>query len=110
MSAKENKRIGGTDRAKIARLELEKIFQDISHPQYLAKDIEFAIQFDVTRHTIYKIREEAKIPPRSKRILTVLKSMDCSKYTLKELSDKLGLKYQNLYKVVTDNEIEFKKD
>lgn len=105
-----NKRIGGPDRARAARQELEKIFNDPTHPLHLAKDIEFANQFDIARHTIYKIRDEMKIPPRSKRVLTVLKNMDTGKYTLKELSTKLGLKYQNLYKVVTDENLPYKKE
>lgn len=105
-----NKRIGGPDRARIARQELEKILNDPTHPLHMSKDIEFAKQFDVARHTIYKIREEMKAPPRSKRVLSVLKSMDTGRYTLRELASRLGLKYQNLYKVVSDFDLPYKKE
>lgn len=107
---KVNKRIGGVDRARLARQDLIKIFNDPTHPLHLAKDIEFARQFDVIRHTVYKIREELNIPPRSKRVLAVLKSMDTGRYTLRELAAKLDLKYQNLYKVVTDFDLPYKKE
>lgn len=107
---KVNKRIGGTDRAKIARDDLEVIFTDSTHPEHMEKDIYFARKYDVTRHTIYKIREDFKIPSRSKRVLAVLKSIDTGKYTLHELSKTLDLKYQNLYKTMVDNNLPYKKD
>lgn len=107
--SKTNKRIGGPERARLARQELEEIFGDPTHPLHVAKDIEFAKKYDVARHTIYKIRDEMKVPPRSKRVLNVLSNMDTSKYTLRELSSRLGLKYQNLYKVVTDENLPYKK-
>ena len=66
---KDNKRIGGLDRAKIAREEMKLIMSDIKNPMYFAKDLEFAKKFNVTRHTIYKAREILKIPSRSERIL-----------------------------------------
>lgn len=105
-----NKRVGGPERARAARQELKKIFSDPSHSLHLAKDIELARRFDVTRHTLYKIRDEMKIPSRSKRVLRVLQDMDTCNYTLKELSDRLGLKYQNLYKVMTDAGLPSKKE
>ena len=105
-----NKKIGGLGRAKIAREELKLIFSNPSDPFYFSKDIEYAHQFDVARHTIYKIREDLKIPSRSDRILAVLKKMKTSNMTLRELSAKLKIKYQNLYKIITDNKISIKKE
>lgn len=105
-----NKRIGGTDRAKIARDDLKKIFTDPKHPEHMGKDIFFARKYDVTRHTIYKIREDLNIPPRSKRVLAVLKATKTGNYTLHELSKILDLKYQNLYKTMTDNNLPYKRD
>jgi hypothetical protein len=105
---KISKRVGGFDRAKIARAELSEIYKDTEHELYFAKDIELAKKYNVSRHTIYKIREEMNIPPRSKRVLEVLKSMDTKSYNLKELTNLLNIKYQNLYKMVTDFDIPYK--
>lgn len=107
---KVNKRIGGPERGKTARKELEKIYADPKHPMHLAKDIEFVNKFDVTRHTIYKIREELDVPPRSKRVLTVLENMDTAAFTLNELVEKLNLKYQNLYKIMNDNKLPYRRE
>lgn len=104
------KMIGGTVRAKMAKEELDVIFKDPLNPLHLAKDIEFAQKYNVARHTVYKIRKDLKIPPRSKRLLAVLKAMDCSEKTIKDLSEELNVKYQNLYKVMSDNNIAYKKD
>jgi hypothetical protein len=106
----EDKRVGGLDRAKIAREEMKLIFSDTKNPMYFAKDLEFAKKFDVTRHTIYKARETLKIPPRSRRIFDVLKKMDTKNLTIKEISSKLNIKYQNLYKILTDNKIVVKSE
>lgn len=108
--ANVNKKIGGLGRAKIAREELKIIFSDPSNPMYFSKDIEYAKKFDVTRHTIYKIREDLKVPSRSERILSALMKIKTSKTTLKQLSESLGIKYQNLYKIVTDNDVAIKKE
>lgn len=99
---KSCRRIGGFDRAKIARAELKEIFEDPNHQFYYAKDIELAKKYDVTRHTIYKIREDLGVYPRSKRIINRLKEIDRSKFSLKELASYLGIKYQNLYKLITE--------
>lgn len=107
---KINKKIGGTTRAKFARDQLKNIFTDITDPLHLAKDIDLAKKYDVARHTIYKIRHDLKIPPRSKRVLNVLKNMDTGRYTLNEIAARWNLKYQNIYKLVLDNNIPYKKD
>ena len=105
-----NKKIGGLDRAKIAREDLRIIFSNPSDPLYFSKDIEYAKKFDVARHTVYKIRRDLKISPRSERILSALKKLKTNELTLKELSAKLNIKYQNLYKIVTDNKVNIKKE
>lgn len=107
---KINKKIGGLGRAKIAREELRIIFRDFENPLYFSKDIDYAKKFDVTRHTIYKIREDLKIPSRSERILNVLRKIKTSTLSLKQISERYNIKYQNLYKVVTDNKVPFKKE
>lgn len=103
-----NKKIGGVKRACQAREELLKIYNDPGHPEHLEKDIYFARKYDVIRHTIYKIRHDNKIPPRSKRILGVLKSLNTKELTMNDLTEKLHLKYQNLYKIMKDNNLPFK--
>jgi hypothetical protein len=105
-----SKKVGGQTRADAARHELKKIFKSDSHPMYLYKDIELANHFSVARHTIYSIREELGIPPRTERIIKKLKNMDTNKYTINELSAMLKIKYQNLYKVLTEDNIPVKPD
>jgi len=112
MSAEEirSKRFGGPERAAYARTHMKEIFAKEDHAMFFAKDIEFARLFDVSRHTIYKIRDELGIAPRSKRVLKRLKELDLRKYTIKDLAKKLNLKYQNLYKIILENELETKPD
>lgn len=107
MGVKDN-RIGGTDRAKTARDELALILSDDTNKDYFAKDIDFARKYKVSRHTIYKIREQFNIPSRSERILKVLNSMNTKGFSLMEISKKLNIKYQNLYKIIKDNNINLK--
>jgi hypothetical protein len=59
---------------------------------------------------MYKIREEYEIPPRTTRILSMLKKMNLGAYTIKDLSEKLSVKYQNLYRIVKDNDLIVKPD
>jgi hypothetical protein len=106
----DNKRIGGLDRAKIAREEMKIIFSDPKNPLYFAKDIEYAKKFGVTRHTIYKARDTLCIPSRSKRILLVLNNTSTKDLTIRELSKKLNVKYQNLYKIIKDNGVPVKTE
>jgi predicted transcriptional regulator len=105
-----SKRIGGLERAEKARQEMKLILTNERHPLYFAKDIEFARRYDVTRHTIYKIRDTLGILSRSERLLKKLKSTDTKQFTLKELSQMLRVKYQNLYKIILENEFQVKPD
>ena len=105
---KINNRLGGVDRAKKAREDMLLTLNDESCKEYFDKDIDFARKHKVSRHTIYKIREQYNIPSRSERILSVLKTIDFKKITIKELSKKLNLKYQNIYKIAKDNNIYLK--
>ncbi|MBD3260624.1 MAG: hypothetical protein GF334_02935 [Candidatus Altiarchaeales archaeon] len=108
--APRSRRVGGVARAKIARKALTVIFRDETDPLYYAKDMDFARQFFVSRHTIQKIREELGVPSRSQRILDRLDKMDLSEFTIKELSSILSVKYQNLYKIITENGLQVKAD
>ena len=90
-----NKKFGGSERGQVAREELKLIFNDPTNPSYLLKDIDYAGKFNVARLTIYNIRKNLKIPSRSVRILHILGKMKTSRLTLKEMSEKLGIKYQN---------------
>jgi predicted transcriptional regulator len=98
------RRKGGQERAKLARASIQVLFKNPDDPLYFAKDIEFAKKFEVTRHTIYKIREELKIPPRSERIFKRLQDMGYKSYSINDLSKILGIKYQNLYKIIKEME------
>lgn len=110
MSNNVSKKIGGQDRADRARKELAKIFKDEDHQLYLEKDIDLANKYDVSRLTIYNIREELGIPSRTDRIVGRLKKIDTKKYTKRELASLLGLKYQNLYKILRERKIRVKPD
>ena len=100
-----NKRLGGYERAELAREELKLVLLDDSHAQYFSKDLEYAKRYDVSRHTIYKIRDELKVGSRSERIVEKLKKIDTKDMTVNGLSQLLGIKYQNLYKIVIDFKI-----
>lgn len=110
MSEQISKKFGGQGRAQKAREAMSKIFSDPNHELFLEKDIELANRFNVSRLTIYNIREELKIPPRTDRILKKLKGIDTKQFTKKELADKLHMKYQNLYKIIQEYKIKVKPD
>jgi hypothetical protein len=99
---KNERKKGGQERAKLARAFMQVLFKDSNDPMYFAKDIEFAKKFEVTRHTIYKIREDLMIPSRSERIIKRLKDIDYKKYSINNLSKLLNIKYQNLYKLLKE--------
>lgn len=106
----ENKRVGCQMRAEKARKYMKTALLDDTHPQHLTKDIEIARMFNVTRLTIYKIRDELGIPFRLERIRRKIKKIDTSRYTLKELASLLNIKYQNVYKVVRELNLPYKPD
>jgi len=108
--SKESKRKGGFERAMVARERLLTIFNNTENKDYYLKDIEYAKKFDVTRHTIASIRKQFNVPPRTERILNKLKKIKTNDMTLKEISDTLNVKYQNLYKIVKEHGIEVKPD
>lgn len=109
--AEVDKRVGGTKRAEKARNFIgDEVIKDITHPLHYAKDIEFARMFDVSRHTIYKIRRDLKIPDRLDRIKGRLNDLDTSKYTMKELCTMLNVKYAGLYKIISENKFAIKYD
>lgn len=110
MSDTISKKFGGQDRANKARVAMSKIFSDTEHPLYLEKDIDLAKKFDVSRLTIYNIREQLKVLSRTDRIVSKLRSINTELFTKKELADKLRLKYQNLYKIIREYGICVKPD
>jgi len=105
-----NNKLGGSTRAKRARESIQEVFSVANHPLYFAKDIDFARKYDVSRHTIYKIRKELGIKPRAIRILSRLKKMELTEFTLKDLEKTLHIKYQNLYKIILENGLKVKQD
>lgn len=110
MNTKISKKFGGQSRANKAREIMSEIFSNPEHPMYLEKDIDLAKKFEVSRLTIYNIREQLSIPPRINRILLRLKDIDTENYTKKEIADMLGMKYQNLYKILREYKIKVKQD
>lgn len=107
---KADKRVGGVKRAKRAREFMRAVMADEGHQMRYAKDIDFARKFDVSRHTIYAIRDDLRMPPRSQRLTDRLKSMRTEDKTLGEICRLLNVKYAGLYKVMTENGIPFKSD
>jgi DNA-binding XRE family transcriptional regulator len=110
MNVPVSKKFGGQDRANNARTSLSVIFSDPEHPLYFEKDIDLAKRFDISRLTIYNIRSQMGVPPRTERILKKLKGINTKKYTQKELADLLNIKYQNLYKIIRESNIKVKPD
>jgi hypothetical protein len=101
----------GKKNAEKAKKELRLILSDENNPFFLAKDTELAECYGVTRLTIYNIRTKILgIPPRSERIIQKLKHMKTDKFTITELSDILKVKYQNLYKIIVEEDIPVKND
>jgi Zn-dependent peptidase ImmA (M78 family) len=110
MNESVSKKFGGQDRANKARTALSEIFLNPEHPLYFEKDIDLAHRYDVSRLTIYNIRNQLGMPARTDRILNKLKSLNTKKYTQKELADLLNIKYQNLYKIIRESNIKVKPD
>jgi len=97
-------------RAKKAREEMQVILSDENNPLYYSKDIEFARRYDISRLTVYHIRDDLGAPSRYQRILKKLKSLDLSLYTINDLTKMLNVKYQNVYKIVLENKLKVKVD
>lgn len=110
MNDNVSKKFGGQSRASRARRSMSRIFKNENHPLYLEKDIDLARKYDVSRLTIYNIREQLGIPPRTERILARLSKIKTQHYTKKELADLLHMKYQNLYKILREYTIIVKPD
>jgi predicted DNA-binding transcriptional regulator AlpA len=111
MSKKQvDKRVGGTKRAAVAREFIADVMKNEAHPMRYSKDIDFARKFDVSRHTIYKIRRDLSIPDRLERVLDRLKNVDTAKTTMRELCALLNVKYAGLYKIVNENKLPVKSD
>ena len=102
-----NKKIGGTARAKVARTELSEILNNPSHPDYTKKDIYFAKRYDVSRHTIYKIRDDLKCVSRPNRLINFIKKNSSDTMTIQDIATKTGIRYQLVYKAVKDNKIPY---
>lgn len=101
----------GKRRAEKAKRELNVILRDKDNPLFLSKDTDFAIKYGVTRLTIRNIRvKHLNIPSRSVRIAQKLKHMRTNIYTINELAELLNLKYQNLYKIIIEENIPVKPD
>ena len=107
---KIDKRVGGMKRAAKAREYIRSVLDSETHPMRYAKDIDFARKFDVSRHTIYSIRDELGMESRSDRLAKRLTSMKTDDKTLGELCAILNVKYAGLYKIMTENELPFKSD
>jgi len=105
-----DKRVGGMKRAQKAREFMNTVMADEAHPMRYAKDIDFARKFDVSRHTIYSIRDEIKMLSRSDRLAAKLKATNTKDKTLGELCLLLNVKYAGLYKIMTENELPFRSD
>lgn len=103
-----NKKVGGMKRAAKAREFMQSVMADSTHAMHYAKDIDFARMFDVSRHTVYKIRHDLQIPDRLERVVGCLKRMDTSRYTIWELCSMLNIKYAGLYKILNELKLPYK--
>lgn len=91
-----NKRIRGI----LARIYIQRVLLNPQDPMYAASDCEFARKLNISRLTVVNIRKEFKLKNRKKRIVDLLNQIDTSTITIKDLSGKLCLKYQNTYQVI----------
>ena len=107
---KRNRKVGGRSRARTAKDDLQRILTDSRHPDHLAKDIDLSAKYNVSRHTIYKIRKDLGVAPRPERIRKRLAALDTTCFTIKEISIMLNIKYQNLYKILNEEGIPTKAD
>ncbi len=83
-----------------ARMYIIQALNDPSHPMYAANDVEIARELQVTRLTVINIRKELNIECRKCRVLKLLRGVDTSMHTIKELAFKYRLKYQNTYQLI----------
>lgn len=91
-----NKRIRGI----LARIYMQRVLINPQDPMYSASDVSLARKLNVSRLTIVNIRKELNLKNRKNRIVALLNQIDTQTLTMKELSSKLALKYQNTYQVV----------
>ncbi len=86
-------------RGAIARNFILDVLSNPNHQMYAASDVEFAKMLNVTRLTVYNIRKELVLKSRKKRVIELIDREDISSMTMKDLSFKLNLKYQNIYQL-----------
>lgn len=97
------------EKTKAILESLTLALKDPTNPEYFSKDIELAKKYSISRHSVYKIRDTLQVGPRKARLNEVLKSIDTQSMTLKEISERLNIKYQNLYKLVEEFKVPYKK-
>lgn len=97
-------------KGELAKRGLEKIFSDVHNQLYTGSDVEIAKEFNVSRLTVFNIRKELSVKSRNERIVEVLKNIDTSALTLRELAIYTGVQYQNLYKIVKGLKLKTKAD
>lgn len=93
------------DRSWQLQQHLEEIFTDPNHPEFFFKDIDFARKYNVSRHTIEKIRCLSNIPNRKLRIAIFLKKIKEEKFTIRDLSSSFSVKYDSMYKLIEEFKI-----
>lgn len=93
-----------------ARKYIDRALRDCSHPMYTANDVEIAKKLQVTRLTVINIRKELEIECRKNRVLNLLKGIDTSQNTIKELASKYRLKYQNTYQLTRAHGLQTRPD
>ena len=87
-------------RGALARCFILEALNDPNHEMYTASDVEFARKLDITRLTVINIRKKSNLKGRKFRVIGMLRNMDTSKLTIKELASKLHMKYPNTYALV----------
>jgi hypothetical protein len=87
-------------RGELARRYIQRIFNNPEDPMYTASDVTLAKQFNITRLTVINIRTEMGLKGRNARVVELLANIDTSKFTIKEISARINVKYQNVYKII----------
>jgi len=92
--------------------DLQEIFSNPEHEDYLLKDSELYSKYNISRTTMQTIRSRLNIPSRPTRILNLLLKMgNLQNMYMEDILAALGerVKYQALYKIIQTNDLDIKK-
>lgn len=93
-----------------ARRYIHATLDNPEDPLYTASDTKLAKILHVTRLTVINIRKEMNIENRNCRLVKLLQNTDTVNFTIRELAEKLDLKYPCLYRLLRDLKLKTRAD